>query len=97
MCIFARSNTGIVSLNPTRGMDVDLHFFFYDCTVTRSGLRVSYRQVLDWMIGLTPYRYIQLRSTRSYRAITDLHNLQFTVRHKIGLSVLISRILATDL
>jgi hypothetical protein len=32
-----------------------------------------------------------------YSAITDLHNLQFTVVHALGFSVSISRLLATDL
>jgi hypothetical protein len=32
-----------------------------------------------------------------YRAIADLHNLQFTVEYALGFSVSISRLLATDL
>jgi hypothetical protein len=34
---------------------------------------------------------------RQYSAITDLHNLQFTVTHALGFSVFTSHILATDL
>jgi hypothetical protein len=33
----------------------------------------------------------------TYKAIVDLHNLQFTVAHVLGLSVVTSRLLATDL
>jgi hypothetical protein len=32
-----------------------------------------------------------------YSAITDLHNLQFTIAHALGFSVFTSRLLATDL
>jgi hypothetical protein len=54
--------------------------------------------VLDWMIGfITPYTYTPLENTRNYKAIADLHTLQFTVKHTPGLSVFTSRILATDL
>jgi hypothetical protein len=32
-----------------------------------------------------------------YRAIANLHNLQFTVAHELGFSAFTSRLLATDL
>jgi hypothetical protein len=34
---------------------------------------------------------------RQYRAIADLHTLQFIVTHALGFSVFTNRILATDL
>jgi hypothetical protein len=50
------------------------------------------------MIGFTDtYLYTQLRTTGNYSAIADLHISQFTVTHVLGFSVLISRILATEL
>jgi hypothetical protein len=40
---------------------------------------VTYRRVLDWMIGFINTLYTQLSTTGNYRAIADLHTLQFTV------------------
>jgi hypothetical protein len=37
------------------------------------------------------------RDYRQYRGIADLHTFQFAVTHALGLSVVTSRILATDL
>jgi hypothetical protein len=50
-------------------------------TVMIKGLCLTYRGVLDWMIGLTDTLYTQLGTTRNYSAIADLHTLQFTVTH----------------
>jgi hypothetical protein len=61
------------------------------------GLSMIYTQVLDWMVGFIDTLYIQLRTTRNYGVISDLHTLQFTVTHALGFSDLTSRILATDL
>jgi hypothetical protein len=41
------------------------------------------------------YFYTQLVTTCIYSAIADLHTLQFTVTHTLGISVFTSRILAT--
>jgi hypothetical protein len=58
---------------------------------------VTYRRVLDWMIGFIDALFTQLGTTGSYSAIADLHTLQFTVTRALGFSVFTSRILATDL
>jgi hypothetical protein len=55
------------------------------------------RRVLDWMIGFIETLYTPLGSTGNYRAIADLHTLQFTVTHALRFSVITSRILETDL
>jgi hypothetical protein len=53
--------------------------------------------VLDWMIGfIAPYTFT-LETTSNYSAIADLHTLQFTIAHTLGLSVFTSHILATNL
>jgi hypothetical protein len=61
------------------------------------GLCVTYRQVLDWMIGFIDTLYIQLLTTGNYSAIADLHTLQFTVTHALRFSVFTSQILVTNL
>jgi hypothetical protein len=61
------------------------------------GLCVTYRRVLDWMIGFIDTLYTQLGTTGNYSAIADPHTLQFTVTHTLGFSVFTSRILVTDL
>jgi hypothetical protein len=49
------------------------------------------------MIGFTaPYTFIT-QDYRQYSAIADLHTLQFTVTHALGLSVFTSRILALQI
>jgi hypothetical protein len=60
--------------------------------------RGDYRRVLDWLIGFidTFYTYTT-RDCRQYSAIADLHTLEFTVTHALGLTVFTSRIRATDL
>jgi hypothetical protein len=66
--------------------------------VTCRGWFVTYRRVLNWMIGFIDTVYIHtIRDYRKYRAIADLHTLQFTVTHTLAFSVFTSRILATDL
>jgi hypothetical protein len=61
------------------------------------GLRRAYKAGFgldDWIY------WHRVHTTENYRqcsAIADLHNLQFTVTHTLGFSVLTSRILATDL
>jgi hypothetical protein len=59
---------------------------------------VAYRRVIHWMIGFIDHLYTPLGTTGNYRAIADLHTLQFTVTHKHtpGFSVFTSRILTTD-
>jgi hypothetical protein len=58
---------------------------------------VTYRRVLDCVIGLIDTLCTPLGTTGSYSAIADLHTLQFTVTHALGFSVFTNRILATDL
>jgi hypothetical protein len=58
---------------------------------------VTYRRVLDWIIGFIDTLYTHFGTTGNYSAIVDLHTLQFTVTHSLGFSVFTSRILATDL
>jgi hypothetical protein len=56
---------------------------------------VTYRLVLDWLIGFTA----PIHSTRKYKqysAIFDLYTLQLTVTNALVSSVFTSRILATD-
>jgi hypothetical protein len=60
------------------------------------GLGVTYRRVLDWMIGFIDTLYTQLGTTGSYSAI-ELHTLQFSVTHALPFSGFTSRILAPDL
>jgi hypothetical protein len=54
-------------------------------------------RVLNWMIGFIGTSVTISANYNQYRAITDLHNLQFTVAHTLGLSVFTSRLLAVDL
>jgi hypothetical protein len=49
------------------------------------------------MIGFIEILFTQLGTTGNYRAIADLHTLQFTVTHALGFSFFTSLILATDL
>jgi hypothetical protein len=73
---------------------------FYTSTVvyivTYFGVCVTYRRVLDSMIGFNDTLKTPLGTTGNYSAIADLHTSQFTVTHTLGFSVFISRILATD-
>jgi hypothetical protein len=62
-----------------------------------SRLRVTYRRVLDWMIGFIDNLYTVIGTTGNYSAIADLHTLEFIVTHALGFSVFTSRILATDI
>jgi hypothetical protein len=48
------------------------------------------------VIGFIDTSYIHLGTTDNYSAIADLHTLQFAFTHALGISVFISRILATD-
>jgi hypothetical protein len=57
---------------------------------------VTYRPVLDWMIGFIDTLYIQLWTTGNYSAIAILHTLHFTFTHALVFLVFTSRILATD-
>jgi hypothetical protein len=56
---------------------------------------VTYRRVLDWMIGFIAHYTFTTRDYRQYSAIAILHTFQFTVTHPVGISVITSRILAT--
>jgi hypothetical protein len=58
---------------------------------------VTYRQVLDWLIGLIDHLYTPFGTTGNYSDVADLHTLQFTVPYEPGFSVFLSRILTTDL
>jgi hypothetical protein len=57
---------------------------------------VTYRRVLDLMIGFIDTLLTQLWTRGNYSAIADLYILQFTVAHALGFSVFINLILATD-
>jgi hypothetical protein len=57
---------------------------------------VTYKWVLNWMIGFIDILITQLGTTGNYRAIADLHTLQFPVTHAPGFSISISHILATN-
>jgi hypothetical protein len=61
-----------------------------------SGCCVTYRRVLDGLIGFTDPLHTQLglQAVQRYRYST---HFQFTVTHALGFSVFTSRILATDL
>jgi hypothetical protein len=48
-----------------------------------------------WLDLLAPWLQVLLIILK-YSAIADLHNLQFTVAHALGLSAFTSRLLATD-
>jgi hypothetical protein len=62
-----------------------------------SRLGVTYRRVLDWMIGfIAPYTFTQFGTTGQYSAIAILHTFQFAVAHAVGFTVFTSRILPTD-
>jgi hypothetical protein len=58
------------------------------CVTSRKGFRLD--ELIYW------HRIYTTRDYRQYSAITELHNLQFTVTYALGFSVFISRILATD-
>jgi hypothetical protein len=49
------------------------------------------------MIGFIGTSVTIALNYNQYGAITDLHNLQFTVTHALGFSVFTSRTLATEL
>jgi hypothetical protein len=57
---------------------------------------MTYRRVLNWMIGFIDTLYTPVRITSNYSAIADLHTLQFTVTYALGFSVFTSRTLETD-
>jgi hypothetical protein len=54
------------------------------------GLRMTYKWVLDWMIGFIDTLFTQLVATGNYSAIADIHTLQFIVTHALGFSVVSS-------
>jgi hypothetical protein len=49
------------------------------------------------MIGFIGASFTVSLNYNQYRAVADLHNLQFTVAHALGFSVSTSRLLATNL
>jgi hypothetical protein len=53
--------------------------------------------VLVWIIGFIDTLSTVLRTRGNYSAMADLHTLDFTDAQALGFSVVISRILATDL
>jgi hypothetical protein len=53
--------------------------YVIDNIVTCIGLRMTYRQVLDWMIGFIDTLYTH--NSRLQELCRDLHTLQFTVTH----------------
>jgi hypothetical protein len=55
------------------------------------------RRALDWMIGFINTLYNQHVLNKQYSAISDLHNLQFTITHALEFSVFASCILVTEL
>jgi hypothetical protein len=61
------------------------------------GFCVTYKRVLDWMIGFIDTLYAVLGTTGNYTSIDILHTLQLTIIHTLGFSVFTSRILVTDL
>jgi hypothetical protein len=46
---------------------------------------VTYRQFSDYMLGFIDTLFTQLGITLNYSAVADLHTLQFTVTHALGL------------
>jgi hypothetical protein len=61
------------------------------------GVRSVVTNNKEFWIGFIGTLYNQLVLIRSYSAISDLHNLQFTVTHALGFPVFTSRILVTEL
>jgi hypothetical protein len=57
----------------------------------------DFRRGLNWTIGFIDTLYTQLGTAGNYGAVAILHTSQFTVTHVLGVAVLVSRILATDL
>jgi hypothetical protein len=59
---------------------------------------VSYRPVLDWMIGfIAPVTFTQVGTTGNYSAVAILRAIQLTVPHSVWFSIFISHILAMGL
>jgi hypothetical protein len=52
--------------------------------ILRQGLCMTFRRVLDWIIGFIDTIYTPLGTTGNYSAIADLRTLQFTVTHTLG-------------
>jgi hypothetical protein len=61
------------------------------------GFGVTYRRVLGWVIGFIDTLYTVLGTTGNQSAIANLHTVQFTDTHALGLLDFTGRILATDL